>query len=262
MTLPPSRADLALVAELAGWPGRKLGRVVVGPGEARWRDVIARSAPPERARLARRLPPIPPGELLAGEGRRRLLAYYRRHAGHPPATVDAAALREQLVYLGDRSIRAVLLDVLAGLPPAVVADALDAAWFVGTGAETSGWAASAPPRRPRDPDEAHVKLVAICGARAEDVPALCAHELAHLWIEPRATGAEVCAPAARLAPLKLAARLARKWKRPMPRAPFEDATRAERRACALAARWGYPDPDGADVCARGAAALLAARILE
>jgi hypothetical protein len=179
-----SRDDTLLVAQLAGWPEVQLGPLTVGTGEAGWRAIIGRSAPADRTQLGQSLPPVPPVALLAGEGRRRLLAYYARHAGRPPTANDAAVLDRTLNYIGDLSIKKVLVSVLTPLPAAVVDLVVSAVWIFGTGRETGGWFSVAPPLPILAPDAEALRIIALSGHRDDgDIARLVAHEIAHAWIE-------------------------------------------------------------------------------
>ena len=246
-------ADVVLSAALGGWPKVQVGTLTIGPGEPAWRAVAARASLADCAELSRSLPPRPPRELLAGEGRQRLIRFYERYAGQPPTANDRTTLEHALVYIGDLRIRQILLDVLLPLPPAVAALTVDGGvWIFGVGADTAGWLSVAPPLPVLAPDAPALRVLCLAGrpdATTPDLASVVAHELAHLWIEPSVPASAVPPPGERIDRLSALVGLCEEWELPLPDDTFTAAVDAERRAVALASLWGYDD--SADRCARG-----------
>lgn len=196
-------------------------------------------------------------ELVATEAARaRLRAWFLAGTPRRASGPSRAQIAERLQFIGDAEIRRIVLDVLMTLPPVVVEHALRSAVFLGVGRESAGWITPLPIFASPETN----RMMIVLNGQSDDLSLAktTAHEIAHLWLEPIPDAATVPPPAERMAPLQLAARLAREWNVPIPRMAFDRRTRSEVCAVRLMRSWGYDDDE--QRCARGAVRSLVAHL--
>ncbi|HXF83148.1 MAG TPA: hypothetical protein VNN19_10390 [bacterium] len=190
--------------------------------------------------------------------RERLRAWFvaePRRASEPSRSEIAGRLQ----FLGDEAIRQVVLDVLFGLPPVVVAFVLSSVVMLGVGRGSAGSTLTLSTKATTAAAEGYaLKLILLDGHRSDqDLRVLIAHEVAHAWLGALPRSEDMRQPAEGLAALRELGRAAGEWAGAGPwpglrvvRDLQEEQIRSERQAAALAASWGWADD--AERCAAGA----------
>lgn len=264
---------LVALGELAadmGHPRVQVSEHLTIEGAEAWRRVLDHfppTTPPEARRLLRLLlehdglaveagepaPWLCPELVATAGGRDRFRAWCA--VGRP--TPDTYALVKGIRYLGDGEVRAIVMDVLQGVPPPTAWSALTEGWtFQGVGWSTAGWMirVAAPPAGPVQ------TFVYISGASRSVayVHDVALHEIAHAFListPQRPVAAEALENERQFLVLKAA------MNPELLDELLDEQRRAERSADALARAWGgrltCSDERANDYTRREAACLAA-----
>lgn len=166
----PTRGDLASMLALCGWPGLRIGPLLV-QGEDAWERALPLLVPNDRLEVAAE---------LGREALPKATAPHKAQLFDVPRPLEPAEERRlrierALVYFGDFGLFDTVVEAVLQLPPVVGTEVLTKSMVAVVGRSTRGWTGPAFPVE-RAP-------ILLDGSQPNEVVRrVCLHESAHRWV--------------------------------------------------------------------------------